>query len=485
MLVVSDRRRLRRRAERLARAEGGRDRAAPGRRHHRRQPRGQGAAQRDRRQHRVGGRDDRASNGSVNSAHDSYTGIGGAVPLVNMMTGEVIFGGVGSGLYGMLLFVLLAVFIAGLMVGRTPEYLGKKIEAREVKLVLIGTLVVPLSCWSRPALAIATQVRATRRSTTRARRVLRDALRLHLAGQQQRLRVRRLHGLRAAERAGQRRRLRDHVRRPARRRRDALRPLRAAARRARRRRLAGRRSASRRPAPAPSAPTRPTFVVLLIGVIVHRRRPHLLPRPPARPDRPGPDRPALLTTNAPRPDHLRRRRRRPHRAARARLPAGHDRRLAGRCSRQGRRQPVERDGEVVGSSLIGQDFSASRGGGNERDPALLPAAALGDRLQRDVTSSTTSGRTARSSAATSPSKPTAYLAPRGPYTPGLERRRRPGRRGHHLGLGRRPAHLRGQRPHPGQPRRRGARDRRSTRVHELIDEQHRRARARLPRRARA
>ena len=81
-----------------------------------------------------------ASNGSVNSAHDSYTGVGGAVPLVNMMTGEVIFGGVGSGLYGMLLFVLLAVFIAGLMVGRTPEYLGKKIEAREVKLVLIGTL---------------------------------------------------------------------------------------------------------------------------------------------------------------------------------------------------------------------------------------------------------------------------------------------------------------------------------------------------------
>ncbi len=85
-----------------------------------------------------------ASNGSVNSSHDSYTGIGGLVPLTLMATGEVVFGGVGSGLYGMLLFVLLAVFIAGLMVGRTPEYLGKKIEAREVKLVLIGTLVVPL-----------------------------------------------------------------------------------------------------------------------------------------------------------------------------------------------------------------------------------------------------------------------------------------------------------------------------------------------------
>ena len=86
-----------------------------------------------------------ASNGSVNSGHDAYTGVGGAVPMLNMLTGEVIFGGVGSGLYGMLLFVLLAVFIAGLMVGRTPEYLGKKIEAREMKLVLIGVLVTRCS----------------------------------------------------------------------------------------------------------------------------------------------------------------------------------------------------------------------------------------------------------------------------------------------------------------------------------------------------
>jgi K+-transporting ATPase ATPase A chain len=97
-----------------------------------------------------------ASNGSVNSAHDSYTGVGGAVLLTNMMTGEVIFGGVGSGLYGMLLFVLLTVFIAGLMVGRTPEYLGKKIEAREIKLVLIGVLVMPLVVLGLTALALAT-----------------------------------------------------------------------------------------------------------------------------------------------------------------------------------------------------------------------------------------------------------------------------------------------------------------------------------------
>ena len=98
-----------------------------------------------------------ASNGSVNSSLDAYTGVGGAVPLANMMTGEVIFGGVGSGLYGMLLFVILTVFIAGLMVGRTPEYLGKKIEAREVKLVLIGVLLMPLFVLGMTALAVATK----------------------------------------------------------------------------------------------------------------------------------------------------------------------------------------------------------------------------------------------------------------------------------------------------------------------------------------
>jgi K+-transporting ATPase ATPase A chain len=98
-----------------------------------------------------------ASNGSVNSAHDSYTGAGGTVPLVNMMTGEVIFGGVGSGLYGMLMMVLLAVFIAGLMVGRTPEYLGKKIEAREIKFTLIGVLYPSLGVLVFTALAIATK----------------------------------------------------------------------------------------------------------------------------------------------------------------------------------------------------------------------------------------------------------------------------------------------------------------------------------------
>ena len=98
-----------------------------------------------------------ASCGAVNAAFDSLTGLGGLVPMFNMSTGEVVFGGVGSGLYGMLLFVVLAVFIAGLMVGRTPEYLGKKIEAREVKLVMIGTLFVPLAVLTATAAAISTK----------------------------------------------------------------------------------------------------------------------------------------------------------------------------------------------------------------------------------------------------------------------------------------------------------------------------------------
>jgi K+-transporting ATPase ATPase A chain len=97
-----------------------------------------------------------ASCGAVNAAMESLTGLGAAVPLANMSTGEVIFGGVGSGLYGMLLFVLLAVFLAGLMVGRTPEYLGKKIGAREIKLVAIGTLAVPLVVLVLTAITIAT-----------------------------------------------------------------------------------------------------------------------------------------------------------------------------------------------------------------------------------------------------------------------------------------------------------------------------------------
>src|SRR5205807_9607519 len=85
-----------------------------------------------------------ASCGAVNGMHDSFTPLGGLVPLTNIMLGEVIFGGVGAGLYGILIFVVQAVFIAGLMVGRTPEYLGKKIEAYDVKMAMLYVLIFPL-----------------------------------------------------------------------------------------------------------------------------------------------------------------------------------------------------------------------------------------------------------------------------------------------------------------------------------------------------
>jgi K+-transporting ATPase ATPase A chain len=97
-----------------------------------------------------------ASNGSVNGGHDALTPLGGAVPLVNMFVGEVIFGGVGSGMYGLFMYILIAVFIAGLMVGRTPEYLGKKIEAREIKYAAVGALFVPTLALALTALSVVT-----------------------------------------------------------------------------------------------------------------------------------------------------------------------------------------------------------------------------------------------------------------------------------------------------------------------------------------
>ena len=95
-----------------------------------------------------------ASNGSVNSMHDSYTPLGGMIPIIMMQLGEIIYGGVGSGLYGMLLMVIVAVFIAGLMVGRTPEYLGKKIEAKEVKMAMLAILILPLSMLGFTAVSV-------------------------------------------------------------------------------------------------------------------------------------------------------------------------------------------------------------------------------------------------------------------------------------------------------------------------------------------
>ena len=98
-----------------------------------------------------------ASYGAVNSMHDSYMPLGGMMPMLNMQLGEIIFGGVGSGIYGMLMFAIIAVFIAGLMVGRTPEYLGKKIEAKEVKMAMLAILILPLSILGFTALAAVTR----------------------------------------------------------------------------------------------------------------------------------------------------------------------------------------------------------------------------------------------------------------------------------------------------------------------------------------
>jgi K+-transporting ATPase ATPase A chain len=95
-----------------------------------------------------------ASCGAVNGMHDSFMPLGGMVPLANIMMGEIIFGGVGAGMYGMLIFVILSVFIAGLMVGRTPEYLGKKVQAYEVQMSMLYVLIFPLIILGFAAVAV-------------------------------------------------------------------------------------------------------------------------------------------------------------------------------------------------------------------------------------------------------------------------------------------------------------------------------------------
>ncbi len=104
-----------------------------------------------------------ASCGAVNAMHDSFTALGGMVPLINMQLGEIIVGGVGAGMYGMLLFIVISIFVAGLMVGRTPEYVGKKIEAKEVKMAMLAILILPLMYlgWTAVAVVIPSAVAAT------------------------------------------------------------------------------------------------------------------------------------------------------------------------------------------------------------------------------------------------------------------------------------------------------------------------------------
>ena len=139
-----------------------------------------------------------ASCGAVNAMHDSFTPLGGLVPLFNIQLGEVVFGGVGAGLYGMLVMAILSVFIAGLMVGRTPEYLGKKIEAREVKLAMVYVLIFPLVILVLAAWSAVAPVRNRVARQRRPARPQRNPVRVHQRRRQQRLgvwRARRQHSL--------------------------------------------------------------------------------------------------------------------------------------------------------------------------------------------------------------------------------------------------------------------------------------------------
>ena len=138
--------------------------------------------------------------------HDSFTPLGGLVPMWLMQLGEIVFGGVGSGLYGMLMFVIVAVFVAGLMVGRTPEYLGKKIEAYEMKMASLVILIPPLVVLVGTAIAVVRAGAGVHRRATEVKsnlnnpgcpRFFGSAVRVFVGRQQQRQRVRRPHGQRA------------------------------------------------------------------------------------------------------------------------------------------------------------------------------------------------------------------------------------------------------------------------------------------------
>ena len=130
-----------------------------------------------------------ASCGAVNAMHDSFTPLGGLVPLFNMQLGEVVFGGVGAGLYGILVMAILSVFIAGLMVGRTPEYLGKKIEAREVKLAMLYVLIFPLFILAFSAWSAVSPYGLSSLNNAGPHGLIRDAVRVHQRHRQQRLRL--------------------------------------------------------------------------------------------------------------------------------------------------------------------------------------------------------------------------------------------------------------------------------------------------------
>ena len=322
-----------------------------------------------------------ASCGAVNAAMESLTALGGAIPLANISLGEVVFGGVGSGLYGMLLFVLLAVFLAGLMVGRTPEYLGKKIEAREIKLVVLGTIGVPLLVLVVTAVAVATSYgkasifNAGPQGFTESLYAYTSQANNNgsaFAGYTGFLQPN-------GNNAGS---LRRHVLPAAGRRVDAPRALPPDARRAGRRRRTGRQARDagrprddadrhtgvRRPARRDHPPRRP---------------PDVRPRAAARADRAVDDEPALLGDDHHAQGHQERGRRDRRHDDRPRppRPARHRGDRAGRLPERGRR--LAREGRRQGRGL-----QAHRPGLLDRPEreALLPEPPVGDRVraERDV-----------------------------------------------------------------------------------------------------
>ena len=253
-----DGRGLRRRRGRRDARRGDRQPAVPGgRRPGARQHGGQGVAVRRGRRRPVRGRHDGTSTGAINAWHDSFQPIGGLVPLFNIELGEITPGGIGAGLYGMLVIgAILAVFIAGLMVGRTPEYLGKKVEAFEMKMAMLVVLVLGASILGFTALATVTAGGPGRPAQRRAARLQRDPLRVREPDRQQRLGVRRADRQHAL--LQHHRRLRDAPR-PLRDDRPDPRPGRLDGRQAPRRALA--RARSRRPG-------------VLFGVLLDRRDHH-------------------------------------------------------------------------------------------------------------------------------------------------------------------------------------------------------------------
>ena len=234
--------------------------------------------------------------GAVNSAIESFTGIGGAVPMANLSASEVIFGGVGTGLYSILLYVLLAVFIGGLMVGRTPEYLGKKIEAREIKLVAIGLLITPLAALFSTALATASSAGRASISAAAAGspQGFSETFYAYLSQANNNGSAFAGYGGFVQPNAGQPRLARHHVRRSPRWLHDAVRPLRADPVRARgRRHPCGQARQPRRA--GDDADRQPDVRGAADRRDRARRRAYLLPGAAARSDRAGAHQPPLLT----------------------------------------------------------------------------------------------------------------------------------------------------------------------------------------------